>query len=91
MKVAILGAGAMGTGIGQIAAQHGCDVVYFDNYPGAIGRSSASIEKVFGRLVEKSIKMSSSCLMNQSNEYRHLHIEENVLSILTINFCSHFF
>ena len=53
MKVAILGAGAMGTGIGQIAAQQGCDVVYFDNYPGAIGRSSASIEKVFGRLVEK--------------------------------------
>jgi len=43
----------MGTGIGQIAAQQGCDVVYFDNYPGAIGRSSASIEKVFGRLVEK--------------------------------------
>jgi 3-hydroxybutyryl-CoA dehydrogenase len=54
MKVAILGAGAMGTGIGQIAAQQGCHVVYFDNYPGAIGRSSASIEKVFGRLVEKS-------------------------------------
>lgn len=54
MKVAILGAGAMGTGIGQIAAQQGCDVVYFDNYPGAIGRSSASIEKVFGRLVEKA-------------------------------------
>lgn len=53
MKVAILGAGAMGTGIGQIAAQQGCEVVYFDNYPGAIGRSSASIEKVFGRLVEK--------------------------------------
>jgi len=43
----------MGTGIGQIAAQQGCHVVYFDNYPGAIGRSSASIEKVFGRLVEK--------------------------------------
>ncbi len=43
----------MGTGIGQIAAQQGCDVVHFDNYPGAIGRSSASIEKVFGRLVEK--------------------------------------
>ena len=53
MKVAILGAGAMGTGIGQMAAQQGCDVVYFDNYPGAIGRSSASSEKVFGRLVEK--------------------------------------
>ena len=35
MKVAVLGAGAMGTGIGQIAAQNGCDVVYYDSFPGA--------------------------------------------------------
>lgn len=53
MKVSILGAGAMGTGIGQIAAQNGCEVVYFDSYPGAVERSEASIHKVFGRLVEK--------------------------------------
>lgn len=53
MKVSILGAGAMGTGIGQIAAQNGHDVVYFDSFPGACDRSKASIEKVFGRLVEK--------------------------------------
>jgi len=73
MKVAILGAGAMGTGIGQIAAQQGCDVVYFDNYPGAIGRSSASIEKVFGRLVEKgrmseTEKTETLSRMNWSDE-----------------------
>ena len=43
----------MGTGIGQIAAQNGCEVVYFDSYPGAVERSEASIHKVFGRLVEK--------------------------------------
>lgn len=54
MKVAVLGAGAMGTGIGQIAAQNGCDVVYYDSFPGATDRSKASIEKIFGRLVEKS-------------------------------------
>lgn len=53
MKVSILGAGAMGTGIGQIAAQNGHEVVYFDSFPGACDRSKASIEKVFGRLVEK--------------------------------------
>ncbi|MEY2970424.1 MAG: hypothetical protein RLZZ599_797 [Bacteroidota bacterium] len=53
MKVAILGAGAMGTGIGQVAAQNNCEVVYFDSYPGAIGKSIASIDKVFDRLVEK--------------------------------------
>ena len=53
MKVAVLGAGAMGTGIGQIAAQNGCDVVYYDSFPGATDRSKSSIEKIFGRLVEK--------------------------------------
>jgi len=53
MKVAVLGAGAMGTGIGQIAAQNGCEVVYYDSFPGATERSKSSIEKIFGRLVEK--------------------------------------
>jgi 3-hydroxybutyryl-CoA dehydrogenase len=53
MKVAVLGAGSMGTGIGQIAATSGHEVVYFDNYPGACERSEQSIDKVFGRLVEK--------------------------------------
>ena len=53
MKVAVLGAGAMGTGIGQVAAQNSCQVVYYDSFPGAIERSKSSIEKIFGRLVEK--------------------------------------
>jgi 3-hydroxybutyryl-CoA dehydrogenase len=53
MKVAVLGAGAMGTGIGQVAAQKSCQVVYYDSFPGAIKRSKSSIEKIFGRLVEK--------------------------------------
>ncbi len=53
MKVALLGAGAMGTGIGQIAATHGHDVVYYDTFPGACERSEASLAKVFARLVEK--------------------------------------
>ena len=41
MKVAVLGAGAMGTGIGQIAVQNGCHVVYYDSFPGATDRSKA--------------------------------------------------
>ena len=58
MKVAVLGAGAMGTGIGQVAVQNGCHVVYYDSFPGATDRSKASIEKIFNRLVEKG-KISS--------------------------------
>ncbi len=53
MKVAVLGAGAMGTGIGQIAVQNGCHVVYYDSFPGATDLSKASIEKIFNRLAEK--------------------------------------
>lgn len=53
MKVAVLGAGAMGTGIGQVAAQNSCQVVYYDSFAGAIDRSKSSIEKIFSRLVEK--------------------------------------
>ena len=53
MKVAVLGAGAMGTGIGQIAVQNGGHVVYYDSFPGATDRSKASIEKIFNRLAEK--------------------------------------
>ena len=59
MKVAVLGAGAMGTGIGQVAVQNGCHVVYYDSFPGATDRSKASIEKIFNRLVEKG-KISSN-------------------------------
>lgn len=43
----------MGTGIGQIAAQNGHEVTYFDAFPGACEKSRQSIMKVFGRLVEK--------------------------------------
>ena len=45
MKVAVLGAGAMGTGIGQIAAQNGCEVVYYDSFPGATDRSKPLSKK----------------------------------------------
>ena len=51
MKVAVLGAGAMGTGIGQIAAQNGCEVVYYDSFTGATDRSKSSIEKISINLV----------------------------------------
>lgn len=53
MKVTLLGAGAMGTGIGQIAAQNGCEVVYYDTYTPSLERSRGSIEKITNRLVEK--------------------------------------
>ena len=65
MKVAVLGAGAMGTGIGQVAAQNSCQVVYYDSFPGAIDRSKSSIEKIFSRLVEKGRQTKSQFSLNE--------------------------
>ena len=59
MKVAVLGAGAMGTGIGQVAAQNSCQVVYYDSFQEAIDESKYSIESIFARFVEKG-RMSES-------------------------------
>lgn len=52
-KVAVCGAGAMGTGIAQVAAQGGCDVVIYDVQPAASARSRALIEKAIDGLVKR--------------------------------------
>ena len=52
-KVGVVGAGTMGSGIAQIAAQAGCDVVLVDSYEDALTRSRNDLMKVYTRLVEK--------------------------------------
>ena len=51
--VGIIGAGAMGSGIAQVAAQAGHNVVLFDTNAAALEKSKASLEKILNRLVEK--------------------------------------
>ncbi|MFJ4352816.1 3-hydroxyacyl-CoA dehydrogenase PaaH [Pseudomonas sp. NPDC089428] len=51
--VAVIGAGAMGAGIAQIAAQAGHPVKLYDNRPGAAAEAVAGIDCQLGRLVEK--------------------------------------
>lgn len=51
--VAVIGAGAMGAGIAQVAAQAGHRVLLLDLKPGAAQQAIAGIQKAFGRLVEK--------------------------------------
>ena len=53
MKIGVAGAGAMGSGIAQIAAQNGHDVVLSDTSEAVLERSRAQLEKVLARLVEK--------------------------------------
>jgi 3-hydroxybutyryl-CoA dehydrogenase len=53
MKVAVIGAGTMGSGIAQVAAQAGHSVVLFDTRKEAVDKALAGLRKVLDRLVEK--------------------------------------
>ncbi len=51
--VGVIGAGAMGTGIAQVAAAAGHPVLMFDAREGAAAAACASLRKVYASLVEK--------------------------------------
>ena len=53
MKVGIIGSGAMGSGIAQVAATADCEVVVFDTSQAAIEKSQANLAKIMARLVVK--------------------------------------
>ena len=53
IKVGVLGAGAMGSGIAQVAAQNGHDVVLVDVSEVVLSSSRHQLEKIMARLVEK--------------------------------------
>lgn len=53
MKVSIIGAGAMGAGIAQVAAQNGHQVCLIDKFENALDRARAGHKKIMARLVEK--------------------------------------
>ena len=54
-SVGIIGAGQMGAGIAQVAAQSGYDVVLFDQSSDAVKKAFERIEKSLSRLVEKEV------------------------------------
>jgi 3-hydroxybutyryl-CoA dehydrogenase len=53
MLVGVVGAGAMGSGIAQVAAAAGHRVVIGDANPGAVERARATVANALARLVEK--------------------------------------
>lgn len=56
MKIGVLGAGTMGAGIAQVAAQSGHPTVLVDVNQEQLQKAQAGIEKVLARLVEKGSK-----------------------------------
>lgn len=55
MKIAIIGAGAMGAGIAQVAAQNGHHVYLTDKFETALEKAKAGHVKILARLVEKGV------------------------------------
>lgn len=53
MKVAVIGAGSMGSGIAQIAATQGHSVYLYDKFPQALEKALEKLKKILNRLVEK--------------------------------------
>lgn len=52
-KIGVIGAGAMGSGIAQVAATAGHDVLIFDTNEAALIASRNKLQKILNRLVEK--------------------------------------
>lgn len=52
-KIAVIGSGAMGSGIAQIAATAGCEVTLYDNNADSIERAGQKLAKILNRLEEK--------------------------------------
>lgn len=67
MTIGIIGAGAMGAGIAQVAAMSGCKVNLFDSNQEALFVSNDRLRKVLSRLIEKgkiSEEQSSKVIAN---------------------------
>lgn len=58
-RIAVIGAGAMGAGIAQVAAQAGHPVLLLDNRPGAAAQAIEGIDRQLGKRVEKG-KLSAA-------------------------------
>ena len=61
-KIGVLGAGTMGEGIAQVAAQAGHRVVLVDVNEAALTKAQANFQSIFARLVEKG-KMTNEKLV----------------------------
>ena len=53
MKISVIGAGTMGTGISQIAATNGHEVCLYDSFEDSIKNAKAKLENILNRLLEK--------------------------------------
>lgn len=67
MKTGIIGSGAMGSGIAQVLASAGHEVLIFDTNPAALSKSETSLKNSFDKLAEKGKLTSEQSLEYFSN------------------------
>lgn len=67
MHVGVIGSGAMGSGIAQVASTANCRVTLYDTSPDAIARSKSNLEKIMNRLIEKGRLTSEQATQIQTN------------------------
>lgn len=67
MIVGVLGAGTMGSGIVQVAAQNGHEVILVDLNEQILNKSKAELEKIMNRLVEKEKITPDQAAQTQAN------------------------
>ncbi|MFS4494736.1 3-hydroxyacyl-CoA dehydrogenase NAD-binding domain-containing protein [Maribacter sp. 2308TA10-17] len=67
MEVGVIGSGTMGSGIAQVAATAGCNVMLFDTNVTALKKAKESLEKILNRLIEKGRINASEKEQIQSN------------------------
>jgi 3-hydroxybutyryl-CoA dehydrogenase len=53
IQVGVIGAGTMGAGIAQVAAEAGHEVHLFDANPDALKRAASDLQRIMNRLIEK--------------------------------------
>lgn len=53
MKTAIIGSGAMGSGIAQVLAMAGNEVFLYDSFPAALAKAQKQLSSAFDKLAEK--------------------------------------
>ena len=67
MNVGVIGSGAMGSGIAQVASTADCKVILYDTNSAALDRSKASLAKIMNRLIEKGRLTTEKAAQIQSN------------------------
>lgn len=89
-KLGVIGAGAMGNGIAQVAAVAGLDVVMIDVTDAALAKGMSTLTASLGRLVEKeklapAVRDVALAHIETSTDYRRLAAVDIVVEAATEN------